>query len=332
MTPEDPNPNFDQPFSPIEEEQIAKLSTEQTEQIIEQALMPLDPEDDGIDAARGIFRPEHLRWRTLIQGGVIRRRSRVKERTLTLVHDDATIKALQNSYLHDPERYVTEAPLTENTLCWYPDNSVMLLYLKNCIPLRARTRAKEGLDAMVFDEPTRSETQNATMFNARLGTPLTVAGELLFGFMDRGWIMLTPLMRRLNALFARTLPRDFAKQNGLIPAPFRQYGTAYSNVSILKSCPSAIHRDTGNSTGSDLSLTCLTTVGTEGEYSGGEFCLLQYGLKIPVKPGDILIAATCREWHLNLTPVKGTKYSIICYFRRGLTSRARLEEWSYRSG
>jgi len=115
-------------------------------------------------------------------------------------------------------------------------------------------------------------------------------------------------MRRLNALFARTLPKEYGEQNRLIPADFRQFGTAFSNAAILKSCPSAIHCDAGNAKNTDLSLTCLTTVGNEGEYSGGEFCQIEYGLKIPVKPGDILIAASAREWHCNLTPVKGTKY------------------------
>lgn len=338
MTPEDFNPELDEPLTPKEQEQIANLSPEQMEQVIEQALMPLDPEDDGYDAAQSIFRPEHPRWRTLIEGGTIKWSSRLTERRLERVLDEATIKELQNAYILDPEPYVKET-LTESTLCWYPDNSVMLLYLKNHIPIRTRNRAKEGLDAMIFEDPTRAETQNATTFNARLGT--TVAGELQFGFMDKGWIMMTsptreqeaqyeklaPLMRRLDALFARTLPKNYGEQNKLIPSDFRQFGTAFSNATILKSCPSAIHRDGGNARNTDLSLTCLTTVGNEGEYSGGEFCVIEFGVKIPVGPGDVLIAASAREWHCNLTPVQGTKYSIVCYYRRGLANPKRLEEW-----
>jgi hypothetical protein len=295
------------------------------------------------DAAQGVFRPEHPRWRTFIEGGTIKWRSRLAERRLEPIHDEARIKALQNAYILDPEPYVREI-LTESTLCWYPDNSVMLLYLKDYIPIRARNHAKEGLDAMIFEDPTRAETQNATTFNARLGTTVTVAGELQFGFADRGWIRMTsptreqaaqyekvaPLMRKMNALFARTLPKNFAEQNRLIPADFRQFGTAFSNATILKSCPSAIHRDAGNATKADLSLTSLTTVGNKKEYTGGEFCLIEYGLKIPVSPGDVLIATTAREWHCNLTPVRGRKYSVICYYRRGLANYKRLEEWRTR--
>jgi len=63
----------------------------------------------------------------------------------------------------------------------------------------------------------------------------------------------------------------------------------------------------------------MTTVrGTE--YEGGVFCLPEYGLKIPVQPGDVLIALTAREWHCNLTPVRGTKYSIVCYYQWRLTN------------
>jgi hypothetical protein len=338
------NSEFDEPLTPEEEKQISGLTPEQTEQIIEGGLFAAGLDDDGFDAALGLFRPEHPRWRAVIEGGTLKLRSRLKERKLKAVNDETKIKALRNSYLFNPDLYLTEPPLTESTICWYPDNSTMLLYLKGHIPLRTRSKAQEGLDAMIFDDPSRAETRNATAFNARLGTPVTVAGELLFGFMDHGTITMTnptraqapqyeklaPLMKRLNALFARTLPREFGQQNRLIHSGLRQFGTAFSTVSILKSCPSAIHRDAGNAKTSQQSLTCLTVVGNKEEYNGGEFCLLEYGLKIPVRPGDVLIAATSREWHLNLTPVKGLKYSLICYFRHGLASPVRLNEWRNR--
>jgi hypothetical protein len=214
----------------------------------------------------------------------------------------------------------------------------MLVYLKNHINLRLQNRAQEALDEMDFKTPTRAETEGATDFNAQLGSAAVKAGELLFGFMDRGYIRMTdpsreqeaqysqlkPLLHKLNTQFARILPAQFARQNRDVPADFRQFGTAFSTTTILKSSPASVHKDSGNG----LSLTCMTTVGRES--SGGEFCLLEYGLKIPVRPGDVLIAATCREWHVNLTPVKGTKYSIVCYFRCGLTSPARLDEWYQR--
>ena len=192
----------------------------------------------------------------------------------------------------------------------------MLVYLNDYIPLRLRAMAQEALDAMIFHDPTREETKGATEFNAQLGPAVVRAGELLFGFMDRGYIRMTnptreqeseyaklkPLLRAMNALFARLLPAEYARQNREIPAEFHLGGTAFSTTSILKSAPASVHKDAGNG----LSLTCMTTVSQDA--SGGEFCLLKFGMKVPVRPGDVLIAATCREWHVNLTPVRGTKY------------------------
>ena len=318
---------FDEKLSPEEQQKIDDLSPEETAQIIETELMPLDPDDGGYDAAEGVFRPESEHWRKLAKDGSL------KERTLVPVHSQEEMKALEDQYILDPESYVTET-LEGSTLCWYPDNRTMLLFLKNIVPASVQNEAWDGLEKMVFKDPTRSETKGAIEFN---GPSATVrAGELLFGYMDSGWIRmatatleqqaeyekLRPILQKLNAQFARTLPRHFAEQNRLIPAPFRQYGTALSTISFLKSCPSAVHKDAGNG----LSLTVMTTVGKDS--SGGPFCVLEYGLKIPVKPGDVLIAATAREWHVNLTPVQGTKYSIIGYYRRGLASPKRLEEWT----
>jgi hypothetical protein len=334
MAPEEVNPNeFDEKLRPEEQQQINDLSPEQTEEIIEEALMPLDPDDDGYDAKEGIFRPQNQHWRKLLK------ENSLKERRLVPVHSKDRLKALKHHYILDPESYVTDT-LTENTLCWYPDSRAMLLYLKNQIPADIQDEAKNGLDEMVFKDPTRAETKHATQFNARLGGPAVPAGELLFGFMDHGSVTMTiptreqdaeyekvkPLLRKLNNQFARTLPRHYAEQNRIIPADFRQFGTAFSTITTLKSCPSAVHTDPN---GNKLGLTCMATIrGTD--YKGGEFCLLEYGLKIPVKPGDVLIAATAREWHVNLTPVQGVKYSIVCYYRWGLANPKRLAGWRKR--
>ncbi|MGB9232852.1 MAG: hypothetical protein WCC04_00410 [Terriglobales bacterium] len=319
------------------------LSPKETERVAEH-LLSHDPDDDGYDAARRVFIPEHPRWRTLIERsgvtfGPIKHRSKLEERKLVSVISEEDLKALKLRYIpvSDLDKYVREE-LTESTIAWSRNNTVMLVYLKDYIRLAMRNDAQKGLDRMVFPDPTRAETEGASDFNARLEPAAARAGELLFGFMDWGHIRmanpsreqeaqyseLKPLLRKLNTLFARVLPAQFAEQNRDIPTDFRQFGTAFSTTTILKSAPASVHKDSGNG----LSLTCMTTVGQES--SGGEFCLLEYGLRIPVRPGDVLIAATCREWHVNLTPVRGTKYSIICYFRRGLTSPARLDEWYQR--
>ena len=62
-------------------------------------------------------------------------------------------------------------------------------------------------------------------------------------------------------------------------------------------------------------LIAMTTLAAPGT-TGGELCFPEYALKVPVKPGDLLIAATSREWHCNLSAVKGLKFSVVCYKRK----------------
>jgi hypothetical protein len=82
----------------------------------------------------------------------------------------------------------------------------------------------------------------------------------------------------------------------------------------------AVHKDGGNARKDQTSFTCLTTVRDEDFKGGGEFCFPEYGLLIPVKPGDILIGQTTREWHYNISSVQGTKYSMVAYYRRNLAN------------
>ena len=55
-------------------------------------------------------------------------------------------------------------------------------------------------------------------------------------------------------------------------------------------------------------------------YSGGTFCFVKYGVSVAVTPGDILIASTPQDWHADLTPVQGLKYSIVAYYKQTLHS------------
>ena len=70
--------------------------------------MALDAEDDGYDAALGVFKPEHPRWRTLIERGTteygtIKHRSKLEERKLTSLHSETELKQLKHRYLLEPE-------------------------------------------------------------------------------------------------------------------------------------------------------------------------------------------------------------------------------------
>jgi hypothetical protein len=239
---------------------------------------------------------------------------------------------------HAPGRYTPTPPLTRE---------IAGVYLKGVLSKEVQAKAWYGLEAMKWATPKRPETRTAV--DRQKG--LTAPGELTMGYngymtIERTKVvrqqatqfrMLAPLMEEMNACFARVLPAYYRLQNvpktlmdrwaeretedpkkeyGGIGQEFRQFLTSFSTIALLKSCPSSIHKDGGNARPDQASFTCLTSIGEE--FSGGTFCLIEYGLKIPVKPGDLFIGQTNREWHYNTTPVKGTKYSLVCYYRRSL--------------
>jgi hypothetical protein len=109
--------------------------------------------------------------------------------------------------------------------------------------------------------------------------------------------------------------------------------TPFSTVTLLQSCPASVHKDR-NATKHQHNFACLTSLGEKDEkgkpkFSGGRFCLIEYGLEIPILPGDLFIGQTTREWHYNTTPVKGLKYSMIGYYQprnaNPTKDRSRLE-------
>ena len=150
---------------------------------------------------------------------------------------------------------------------------------------------------------------------------------------------LEELIRTLDRIFKTTLPNEWKSQNtpksrkerlkelrhsnkkfpnyGGIPMRFRVMLSCFSNLTLLKSCPAAVHKDQ-NGSGKIPNFSCLTSVG-EG-FKGGRFCFIEYGLEVPVTPGDILICQSTREWHTNIGAVEGLKYSIVAYYKRPLVS------------
>jgi hypothetical protein len=88
--------------------------------------------------------------------------------------------------------------------------------------------------------------------------------------------------------------------------------TCFSTVTYLKSAPTAVHVDGGNA---KAGLSCLTTL---GNYTGGDLLFPQSGIMVPVQPGDLLIGAFHQNYHCNLKPLVGERYSVIGYFREKL--------------
>jgi hypothetical protein len=360
--------DLDEPFT---QEEIDKmLVSKELDLLLETHEDDPDPEDvdlSGLPDDDAILAPVYPYWKKLVAAGTL------KEDTPAKIHDVRALKLngkvnRKDATKHRDPKYVDPTKfklheITKSTILWYPvgdkplrkdgRQKLMALYLKDVIPVDARNIALKGLTAMRFDDPDREETKNGGKFNGP-GAKVK-AGELTFGFTDRGTVQSThesrepsedplgqrpayqklkPILREINNIYSRTLPLPFGEQNRPMPGQhtkdggvheeFRNFGTAFSTISVLKSCPSAVHVDAGNGQG----FSVLTGVRGPDFICGGEFCFIEYGLKISVEPGDLLIGATMREWHCNLTPVQGTKYSIIAYYRRGLGSIKRREGWA----
>src|ERR1017187_3891787 len=270
-------------------------------------------------------------WSRLVKEGLL------TERTLMTVHKHKDLQKLNYEHLSD-SKYALDT-LTKSTICYYPNGDVLALFLKGdifkssrkalpaLIPKSIRDLAFEGLsqvkftkDTKGFKKPTRPETKNAVLWNPD-------ARELAFGYTDQGSIELSlaarhqaehyakvmPLLRLVNGIYARVLPKEYtaASRHLVARKRFRQAGTTFTTVTVNRNLPTALHKDSKNHPG----LIAMTTLAAPGT-TGGEFCFPQYALKVPVKPGDLLIAATSREWHCNLSPVVGLKFSVVCYKRR----------------
>jgi hypothetical protein len=76
-----------------------------------------------------------------------------------------------------------------------------------------------------------------------------------------------------------------------------------------------VHKDSANA---DAGPTCLTTL---GKFTGGLLLFPQFGLELPVQPGDLIIAATHRHWHCNIRKRVGTRYSLITHYRERLVDK-----------
>lgn len=299
--------------------------------------------------------PRYKHWQLLRKAGQL---DEVILQPGRFISDKEIRRSWKYKYYARPEDIKDE--ITRNTLFWYPPGlhkpqsplqaEIAGIYLKNVLPVKAQEDALVGLADMDWPLPA-SRKETATAIARQKGLVAPAPGEILFGFINMGriertkalrnqaqqFLKLRYLLEEMDACFARTLPLYHSihnrpkspealqaeqakevKEFGGIPEKFRQFLTAFSTITLLRSCPASIHKDAGNARKDQSSFTCLTSIGDK--FSGGTFALLEYGYKIPVKPGDIFIAQTTREWHYNTTPVKGTKYSIICYYRRGLAN------------
>jgi hypothetical protein len=235
----------------------------------------------------------------------------------------------------DPN-YAIKMVITENAIGWNEEGKLMFLFIKSetlqeTIAQPMPTDALAALQALDFkscDDSKRPELKRANDFNGS-NAPVRAeelnlgygADRRIYGFVETALQMpeyskLFETLHWMSGVYQKTLPQHFRLQNTKIKTMFRQGISVFSSVALLKSAPSAVHVDSRNGD----SFACMTTVDTPAGYKGGTFCFVQYCTSIAVGPGDILIATTPRDWHCNIAPVVGEKYSIVAYYKQALHS------------
>lgn len=272
------------------------------------------------------------------------------ERLTTEISESTILWYEKGAHKECPQYVNEEGEIEEYPHVLYggEEREIAGIFLKNVIPQDVQDKAFAALEKMKWHGPSREETKTAVARQRGKIDPK----ELTIGVVrprhkavvmpsrdtkknHEQLLSLVPLWEIIAACFSRVLPNYFGLHNsprthagplpdfGGIPDYLRQWfmpvnaTTPFSTVTLLRSCPASIHKDR-NARKDQHNFACLTSLGSD--FKGGRFCLIEYGMKVPVRPGDLFIAQTTREWHYNVDPVIGVKYSIICYYQRRLAN------------
>ena len=103
-------------------------------------------------------------------------------------------------------------------------------------------------------------------------------------------------------------------------------GTVFSTITVNRNFRTALHQDAGDF---KEGLSVLA-VFTRGDVRGGDLCLPEYGVSVPMGHGDLLLFHA-HLWHCN-TPITGThehaikptdpaRVSLVCYLREKMHAR-----------
>jgi len=93
------------------------------------------------------------------------------------------------------------------------------------------------------------------------------------------------------------------------------WGTSFSSITVNKSIVFTAHEDGRNMPDTLGALTAL------GDFVGGTLVFPRYGIGADVGPRDILFCDSNEEYHGNLGPIFGKRYSIVGYLHKSLLSR-----------
>jgi len=228
--------------------------------------------------------------------------------------------------------YKPQTTIQGNAIGWDSKGNLMFLYLQNVIPGDMRNTAFAAFEKMQFrscNKSGRLELKGAVAFN---GHKNPEAAEINTGYMHlarefkiKQSAVAEPYMKdvvrlldTMSDIYARVLPRYWRIPNMRIQKKHRHGFTPFTTLTFLRSAPASVHLDARNGADSMACMTSLANPNPANLYSGGAFCFIEYGVEIRVRPGDLLIGATPKNWHCNLSPVQGLKYSVIAYSKKAL--------------
>jgi hypothetical protein len=242
-------------------------------------------------------------------------------------------------------------PITKNALIMC-EGKIKALFLKDVLPAHHVRPALKALGHMKFNPAKQS--RRGSVVQSKIGGDLVVGwlkdstcpDILRAGNRDNLFLCmrLVPLLRDMEYLLANNLPEYFQfhmrqacrlirphkRLNSLhlMKDPFQRQQltkwnagqdyyhfmgvSAFSTLTLNRNLIFGAHDDRHNVAGT---LGCLTAVGS---YKGGELCFPRLGVRFDLKPGDLLIADTNKEYHGTCSSIVGERYSIVAYLHSSL--------------
>lgn len=135
--------------------------------------------------------------------------------------------------------------------------------------------------------------------------------------------LLLPLIKEIDGYYEKYVPENYAKQRRKAnQTPFKITGTAFTTITTNVNFQTTMHKDAGDDPDGFGNLVVIE----DGEYTGGETCLPQFGIGVNVRSGDVLFMDV-HHWHGNLPIKKKTpdakRLSIVCYLRYSIWKQTK---------
>jgi len=127
-----------------------------------------------------------------------------------------------------------------------------------------------------------------------------------------------PFVQKIDEYYKKYIPDKYALQKKKATQTFFKIPqTSFTTVTTNVNYRTSIHKDKGDDPEGFGNLVVIE----KGKYTGGEFCLPQYGVGVNMKNSDILFVDV-HKWHgnlpIHLVDKDAKRLSIVCYLRHNL--------------